>query len=127
MPCYKTMKSAATKMCSEAQTQGEKVFGRGYSFRKNHVFGNQEHDTPQVNLCTVWKDTKEDDIVHGPGRVHKTWQEVMLNKRKRRPFFGIAALVILALATIVATRFWLDKQTMGGMCVCPLYRFFSRL
>jgi hypothetical protein len=88
---------------SEAQTQSEKVFGPGFSFRKNHVFGNQESDKIQVNLRTVWKEIEEDDTVHGPGRVHQTWQKVLLNKRKRRRIIGIAVLVILAFVTIVTT------------------------
>lgn len=101
MSTASNMKSAANNMWTEAQSQSEKVFGPGFSFRKNHIFGQQSgDDKPEVNLRTVWKDD-EDDTAHGPKRVHRSWQEVMLSKRKRRKICCLILLFLLIMTVVV--------------------------
>jgi hypothetical protein len=98
------MKSAASNAWSAAEIQKAKVFGSGFSFRSNHVFGhhNSGVEKPEVNLRTVWKEVDGENDIEGIG-AHKTWQEVMLNKRKRRRVFGIGGLLLLAIIMVVAT------------------------
>ena len=81
MVTARKMSSAATNAWSGVQSQTSKIFGSGFSFRKNHIYGNHGH--PEVNLRTVWKDVTEEDVVERP-RVHRTWQKALLNKRRRR-------------------------------------------
>lgn len=103
MSTASNIRSSASNAFSSAAGQKQKVFGSGgFSFRANHVFGHHKaaSEQPEVNLRSVWREVDEDAPV-GPPPVHKTWQEVMLNKRKRRRILGI--LVILIVGAIAAS------------------------
>jgi hypothetical protein len=81
-----------------------RVFGSGFSFRQNQVFGSESPEKPQINLRTVWKDVDEDPThPTTPRPVHKTWQTAMLNKRKRRRIIAIVLLGLAAFIVIIAT------------------------
>jgi hypothetical protein len=96
-----SVRSAAGSAWTEAQSHGEKVFGPGFSFRKNFVFGSQKAaDKPSVNLQTVWKEMGGDDAIQGT-RNHKSWQEVMLNKTKRRRVLFLLLALLLAFFTVI--------------------------
>ena len=85
-----------------------KVFGSGFSFRQNTSASSN------VNLRTVWKDV--DDQVHSPPPVHKTWQEAMLNKRKRRRICVALVLAISAALIVMGTILGIRKSNQE-----PLY------
>jgi Calcineurin-like phosphoesterase len=95
--------AAAASSMGEAMASGSaRVFGAGFSFRQKHTFGQQQSAgakaTGGPNLRTVWKDIEDDnDDMLPPGpRVHKTWQEVMLNKRRRRRILLSSICVVVA-------------------------------
>jgi hypothetical protein len=110
MSTANNVRSAAGNVLSAAESQSSRVFGSGFSFRQNHVYGNHSAGKPDVNLRTVWKDVSEDDTIHGPPRVHKTWQEALLNKRKRRNIIAFTALLLLAIIMVVTTTTTLTKK-----------------
>jgi hypothetical protein len=110
MSTASNMRSAAGNVLSAAESQSSRVFGSGFSFRQNHVYGNHSADKSDVNLRTVWKDVSEDVIMHGPPRVHKTWQEALLNKRKRHRIIAFAVLLLLAIIMVVTTTTTLTKK-----------------
>eukprot|EP00538_Stauroneis_constricta_P004517 CAMPEP_0119554642 /NCGR_PEP_ID=MMETSP1352-20130426/7063_1 /TAXON_ID=265584 /ORGANISM="Stauroneis constricta, Strain CCMP1120" /LENGTH=831 /DNA_ID=CAMNT_0007601257 /DNA_START=287 /DNA_END=2782 /DNA_ORIENTATION=- len=79
------------------------VFGAGgFNFRQS--LGLNQTPDNNTNLRTVWKDTSDDDtssVLPQKPPVHKTWQEAMLNKRRRRRIFcGVFLLVVIAAITI---------------------------
>ena len=91
------IRSTATNAWSAAGTGKQKIFGSGgFSFRNNHVFGHhaQASEINEINLRSVWREVDENGPPIGPPPVHKTWQEVMLNKRKRRRILAGLAIVI---------------------------------
>jgi hypothetical protein len=97
MSTASNIRSSASNVLSSAGSQKQKIFGSGgFSFRANHVFGHHKSasERPEINLRTVWREVDEDSPTSVPP-VHKTWQEVMLNKRKRRRILGILFLLIL--------------------------------
>mmetsp|Transcript_53576 Transcript_53576/g.81300 ORF Transcript_53576/g.81300 Transcript_53576/m.81300 type:complete len:764 (-) Transcript_53576:103-2394(-) len=113
MSTASSVRSAAGSAWSEAQSQGEKVFGPGFSFRKNHVFGSQRGvEKPEPNLQTVWKDIDGESGIRGT-RVHKSWQEVMLNKKKRRRVLVLIALLVLAICVVIGITASGNNQAKG--------------
>lgn len=89
------IRSSASNVFKGATGQKENIFGSGgFSFRANHVFGNHRaaSERDEVNLRTAWREV--DDPINTPP-VHKTWQEVMLNKRKRRRILCVILLLVL--------------------------------
>lgn len=92
------IRSSASNAFSAAGSQKQKIFGSGgFSFRANHVFGHHKaaSERDEVNLRTVWREVDEETSGISSPPVHKTWQEVMLNKRKRRRILAIVVLFIL--------------------------------
>ena len=107
MVTARKMSSAATNAWSGVQSQTSKIFGSGFSFRKNHIYGNHGH--PEVNLRTVWKDVTEEDVVERP-RVHRTWQKALLNKRRRRRALTFLVLCILVTVSVVVVSKIVTKK-----------------
>jgi hypothetical protein len=94
MSTASTMKDAATNVGGAMASGSARVFGAGFSFRQSHTFGSQKED---MNLRTMWND---DEIQEVQGnKVHKTWQQVMLNKKRRRRI--ICSLLFLVVAVIM--------------------------
>jgi hypothetical protein len=95
------IRSSASNVLKGASNQKQKIFGSGgFSFRANHVFGNHRaaaSERDEVSLRAAWREV--DDVINVPP-VHKTWQEVMLNKQKRRRILFIILFVFLG---VVAT------------------------
>jgi hypothetical protein len=89
--------STAYDMKSIAAQEKAKVFGAGFTFRKRHVNGNQDQ-----NLARVWNNV---DIDEGSGLpeipVHKTWQQMLLNKRRRRNALKISFLFCIGLFIMI--------------------------
>jgi hypothetical protein len=75
------------------------VFGSGFSFRKNQVFGKQDVTIPTENLRTVWMDVEGSDLPPANNR-SKTWQEQLAQKRRQRRNYvlGVCFATILAVA-----------------------------
>jgi hypothetical protein len=96
MSTTSTMRDAANNVGDAMASQSARVFGAGFSFRQSHTFGNQKEST---NLHSVWNDDQEDTGSIQGTRVHKTWQEVMLNKKRRRRV--CLSLICLVLAIVL--------------------------
>ena len=81
------------------------VFGSGFSFRQNHVFGKNQADRllDETNLRTAWQDHDMDggNVLPPPPPVHKTWQQSLLNKQRRRRLLLLAAAIGLVVCTTV--------------------------
>lgn len=76
---FNTLRS---KMADRSNKQ-KPVFGPGFSFRKNHVYGRQHHDYEE-DLRNAWKEPT-DDNVYGPfNGGFQTWKEIKEDRRKRR-------------------------------------------
>lgn len=86
-----------------------KVFGSGFSFRKNNVFGKQNvtMKTPDANLQTVWMDM-DGSSLPAPNTRNKSWQEQLDQKRRQRRCYIVTACVLcilmVALASIFGTK-----------------------
>ena len=111
MASASNIRDAANNALAAASQQSSRVFGAGFSFRQNHVYGNHADSKADVNLRTVWKDVSEDDALYGTGRVHKTWQEVLLNKRKRRRLLALGVLFCLAIIMLSITVTTIKKNS----------------
>lgn len=99
------IRDTASNAWSSVGSRNPQVFGSGgFSFRANHVFGNHRSaaERDEVNLRAAWKEIDEAPT-YGPPPVHKTWQEVMLNKRKRRRILAIFAIIIVAVIVVSTT------------------------
>jgi len=91
------VREAATHVGDAMASKSARVFGAGYSFRQSHTFGNQKENT---NLNAIWKDDQDSsDSIQGT-RVHTTWQEAMLNKKRRRRICGSLLCAILAIVVL---------------------------
>lgn len=99
MSTASSMRDAASNVGGAMATQSARVFGAGFSFRQSHTFGNQKDDN--FNLRTMWTDGDDqfDEVIQGT-RVHKTWQQVMLNKKRRRRIGCSILFLIIALISI---------------------------
>jgi hypothetical protein len=112
--------SAATATTTAGTGEGgNRVFGAGFSFRKSNTTTNssntrnaaaRERDDA-TNLRTVWKDPKDDTFEDecsiashgkhgGGGGGHKTWEQVMYEKKRRRRI-GISMLCVLLAIIII--------------------------
>jgi hypothetical protein len=122
MSTTSSMRDAATNVGGVMATQSVKVFGAGYSFRQSHTFGSQK-DT--FNLRSMWAegdaDTHYDDDESIQGnRVHKTWQQVMLNKKRRRRIgCSILCLVVVIVVIGVALAFSKDQRAAKNVAQYP--------
>ena len=96
--------SSADSLRNAVSVQKGKVFGSGFSFRQNHVFGQKKHMENEVNLRTVWKDVGEDECLV-PSTQRKTWQEAMLNKHRRRRYMAICLIVLSCVVIVCAVMF----------------------
>lgn len=99
------IQSTASNAWSAVGSRNPQIFGSGgFSFRANHVFGNHRSasERDEINLRAAWKEI-DDAPTFGPPPVHKTWQEVMLNKRKRRRILGILAIIIVVVIVVSTT------------------------
>jgi hypothetical protein len=103
-----TMRDAATNVGDAMANQSARVFGAGFTFRQSHTFGNQKDGK---NLHTVWNDDLDSvGTIHGT-RVHKTWQEVMLNKkRRRRVFLSLLCVILLIILISVSLSTTSDQR-----------------
>ena len=94
---------------NSSAVRAPKVFGSGFSFRKNNVFGKQNvtMKPPDANLQTVWMDM-DGSSLPAPNTRNKSWQEQLDQKRRQRRCYIIAASILcvfmIALATIFGTK-----------------------
>jgi hypothetical protein len=103
--------STAYNMKSTMAEGKARVFGDGFTFRQNHVYGSQED-----NLRTTWKDIDGGSSLPPAPPIHKTWQEVMKKTKRRRALMVscllcIGILVILVLQSALPTRMETDTQS----------------
>jgi len=99
------IRTSANNAWSSVGGQKQQIFGSGgFSFRANHVFGNYRSaaERDEMSLRAAWKELDNSPSVgHRP--VHKTWEEVMLNKRKRRRIAATLLLLIVAVVVVFST------------------------
>lgn len=75
-------------MRSKTEKKKNQVFGPGFSFRKNHVYGRQHHDyaaaarQQREQLRIAWQDPT-DTNVYEPSD-NRTWKDVVQDRQKRR-------------------------------------------
>ncbi|KAL3942328.1 MAG: hypothetical protein SGBAC_003462 [Bacillariaceae sp.] len=66
------------------------VFGPGFVFRKNHVYGNQQHDyanqakKQREQLRIAWQDPTDTNVYESSNRGTRSWREVTQDRKKRR-------------------------------------------
>jgi hypothetical protein len=123
------IRSSASNVLKEASSQKDKIFGTGgFSFRATHVFGNHRSasERDEVNLRTAWREV-EDDPITLPGP-HKTWQEVILNKRKRRRIVCGILLIIFgsfaAVASVTAVKNAQERAAAEGSNIGQSVTFY---
>ena len=98
---------SAASLTSKISEGKSKVFGSGFSFRQNHVFGRQHPQGDallgETNLRTAWQDhdISDGNVLPPPPPVHKTWQQSLLNKQRRRRICLLALGFIIVLVTLV--------------------------
>lgn len=91
---------------SPKETRSPQIFGSGFAFRQQHIFGKQNVVTsipPASNnnlQAAVWSDHAGTPANHSP----KTWQEQLLHKRQqqRRWLVAICLVVLCFLVTFVS-------------------------
>mmetsp|Transcript_45360 Transcript_45360/g.109858 ORF Transcript_45360/g.109858 Transcript_45360/m.109858 type:complete len:656 (+) Transcript_45360:54-2021(+) len=72
------------------KTNKQHVFGPGFVFRKNHVYGRQEHDyannakKQREQLRIAWQDPTDTNVYEPSNRGMRTWREVTQDRQKRR-------------------------------------------
>jgi hypothetical protein len=89
---------------SPQETKSPQIFGSGFSFRQQHVFGRQKVTVaaPQTNLRTVWMDTDTGSLPPASSR-NKTWQEQLWQKRRQRRVYIACTVVLFAFIVAVAS------------------------
>lgn len=124
------IRSSATNVWKGASDQKQKIFGTGaFTFRSNHVFGNHRgaaSERDEVHLRAAWRDV--DDVVNVPS-AHKTWQEVMLNKkRRRRVLYALGCLflgIIITATTLKAVQSArAGESSMAGLNIGQTVTFY---
>jgi len=98
---------SARNLFGSSPTKSPQIFGSGFSFRQEHVFGKQG---ATANLQQSWTDAAAlDGTLSSNGNRLKTWQEQLLHKKKqqRRLLFCICTAllcVIVPLAVMVGNQ-----------------------
>ena len=104
-PSRNMFASSAHTLRNAVSSQKGGVFGSGFSFRQNHVFGRKQDNLigkPEVNLRTAWADTGEDEGLVASTSGRKTWQEAMLNKHRRRRYMAFLLIILSAIVILIA-------------------------
>jgi len=121
------IRTSAGNVLKEANNQKEKIFGAGgFSFRANHVFGNHRSasERNEASLRAAWREV-DDTVTSSP--THRTWQEVMLSKkRRRRILYGLCAIlgVIITVTTLMAIRRGRDSNLYPGYNIGEKLSFY---
>jgi hypothetical protein len=89
---------SAGNLFRSSPTKSPKIFGSGFDFRQNHVFGKQKVTIPTDNLQPVWNGT--DDASEAPLHRAKTWQEQLYYKKQQQRRW-LLCLVLVLLCVIV--------------------------
>ncbi len=81
------------------------VFKKGFSFKDNMKSkGMQPAATGLTNLRTVWKDDEfhdeGDDMGIGGNKEHKTWEQVAMQKKRRRKILGSVLCLVITFTAI---------------------------
>lgn len=106
---------AARNLFGSSPTKAPKVFGSGFSFRQNHVFGRQKATVaaPQTNLRTVWMDTDTGSMPPASPR-SKTWQEQLTQKRQQRRIYIALTVIFFAFIVTVASVLRPNSKTTAS-------------
>ena len=98
---------SARNLFASSPVKSPQIFGSGFSFRQQHVFGKQG---VSANLQQSWADAGPlEGTLSSNGNKLKTWQEQLLHKKRqqRRLLFCLCAgllCIILPLATVVGRQ-----------------------
>lgn len=104
----KQHRSASGNFLTFGPKDPPQVFGSGFSFRKNHVFGKQNTTLPQqtnLNASAAYKDDASDKGAMLPPATPRTksWAVQLQQSQKKRRRCIIAALALLVIIVIVAS------------------------
>lgn len=94
----------ASNLFRNSPAKSPQIFGSGFSFRQDHVFGKQKVTMPTDNIQPVWNDTTE-----GSPQRAKTWQEQILQKKQQQRRWLICiclflVCIIVPLASVLSVR-----------------------
>ncbi len=100
---------------NNSSVRAPKVFGSGFSFRKNNVFGKQNvtMKPPDANLQTVWMDM-DGSSLPAPNTRNKSWQEQLDQKRRQRRCYIVTASILCILVLALASIFGAKSQEIFG-------------
>jgi hypothetical protein len=97
---HRDARMASFNLFPNSPTAKSQIFGSGFSFRQNHVFGKQN---VQANL--QYNDMAAGSLPPANSRV-KTWQEqLQAKKRQQRRYIALAIVFVLAVGLGVASFF----------------------
>lgn len=96
---------------NNSAVRAPKVFGSGFSFRKNNVFGKQNvtMKPPDANLQTVWMDMDGSSLPAANTR-NKSWQEQLDQKRRQRRCYIVTACILCVFMVALGTIFGAKSQ-----------------
>ena len=106
--------NTASNMSSKAKNMTSKVRGlssklgskdtmKGFSFKENMKKNRSTDATGLTNLRTVWKDDfhdEEEDMGIGGDKQHKTWEQVAMQKKRRRKLLGTVLCLVITITTL---------------------------
>jgi hypothetical protein len=104
---------SAGNLFRSSPTKSPKIFGSGFDFRQNHVFGKQKVTIPTDNLQPVWNGT--DDSTETPLHRAKTWQEQLYYKKQqqRRWLLCLALVLLCVIVPLVSILSVRRSRTIG--------------
>jgi hypothetical protein len=115
MSARNMMASSAYSLKAKVAEEKGKVFGSGFSFRQKQAY------FPEANIRMVWSDVDADEAPYPPTpSVHKTWQQAMLNKQRRRRILLVGGLALIGFILVLITTVGLkEKINESGFQVSP--------
>jgi hypothetical protein len=97
---HRDARMASFNLFPNSPTANSQIFGSGFSFRQNHVFGKQN-----VNANLHYNDAAAGSLPPANSRV-KTWQEqLQAKKRQQRRYIALAIVFVVAVGLGVASFF----------------------
>eukprot|EP00523_Entomoneis_sp_CCMP467_P010287 CAMPEP_0168739296 /NCGR_PEP_ID=MMETSP0724-20121128/11382_1 /TAXON_ID=265536 /ORGANISM="Amphiprora sp., Strain CCMP467" /LENGTH=612 /DNA_ID=CAMNT_0008786679 /DNA_START=63 /DNA_END=1901 /DNA_ORIENTATION=- len=106
---------------SPSETRAPKIFGSGYSFRKNNVFGKQnvtaKQETNEQDIRSIYKDSTIEPVA--PASPARSWQEQFQTRRRQRRniFIAAGAVVIVFLILVVSVTHHDRNSTPNGAVI----------
>ena len=105
---------AARNLFRNSPASAPQIFGSGFSFRQQHVFGKQ-HEERNIHADGVFNDSSATSPMNNPRL--KTWQDQLIEKKRQQRRCILAILLILMctlipMITLISAHS--KKQSMSG-------------